>query len=280
MPDDAPRPPSPDEPGSDRPADADDDGSASRESPAPRESSSRDDADATPEPIDLLQPLFRESPLRPEGAEAPPMWLWMVIFGVMLFGVFYLSNYVGDFSPDPWLQSSDPVAQATAAAPQEETVSGASIYSARCANCHQGNGEGVPNAFPPLNRARWVEDKGQIIRILLHGMQGEVEVRGSTYNGNMPAWGSVLSDKEIAAVITHVRQNWENDFPDVTEEEVAAVRSETEGRSEPWSAVELDADANRTVPTASGESAASAPPSLGQQLYAELAQADADGPRR
>jgi len=247
------------------------------EAPTDEAEAAREEAaDETPEPVDLLQPLFRESPLRPEGGEAPPMWLWMVIFGVMLFSVFYLGNYIGDFSPDPWLQSPDPVAQATTAAPDEETVSGASVYSARCANCHQGNGEGVPNAFPPLNGTRWVEDKGQIIRILLHGMQGPVDVRGSTYNGNMPAWGSVLSDKEIAAVITHVRQNWENDFPDVTAEEVAAVRGATDGRAEPWSATELDEDANQVVPSSGDEPTASTEPSIGQELYARFAAASLD----
>jgi mono/diheme cytochrome c family protein len=197
------------------------------------------------------------------------MWLWMVIFGTLLFGAFYLGNYVGDFSPDPWLQSTDPVAQATAPA-VEETISGSQIYSSRCANCHQGNGMGVPNAFPPLVGARWVEDKGQIIRILLHGMQGPVEVKGTTYNGNMPAWGSILSDKEIAAVVTHVRQNWENDHPEVTAEEVAAVRETTSGRTQPWTAEELDQDANRTVPAETASAAAGR--SLGDALYAEIAR--------
>jgi len=223
--------------------------------------------DESPEPIDMLQPLFREEPLRPEGGEAPPMWLWMVIFGTVLFCTFYLGLYIGDFSPDPWLQSSKPVAQATQA-PVEETVSGSSIYSSRCSTCHQANGEGVPNAFPTLVGTRWVEDEGQIIRILLHGMQGEVDVRGSTYNGNMPAWGNVLSDKEIAAVITHVRQSWDNDFSEVTAEEVAAVRSATEGRSGQWTAEELDQDANRTVPTETA--ARGTPRSLGDALFAEV----------
>ena len=227
-----------------------------------------DAPDESPEPIDMLQPLFREEPLRPEGGEAPPMWLWMVIFGTVLFCTFYLGLYIGNFSPDPWLQSSEPMAQ-TAQAPVEETVSGSSIYSSRCATCHQANGQGVPNAFPPLVGTRWVEDKGQIIRILLHGMQGEVEVRGSTYNGNMPAWGNVLSDKEIAAVITHVRQSWDNDFSDVTTEEVAAVRSATEGRSGQWTAEELDQDANRTVPSPSASRSGMA--SLGSTLFADVA---------
>lgn len=230
----------------------------------------------SPEPIDLLQPLFREQPLRPEGAEAPPMWLWMLIFGTLLFGAFYLGAYVGDFSPYPWLQSPQSLAQAEAAPAEPTPVSGASVYSSRCANCHQGNGEGVANAFPPLNRARWVENEGQIIRILLHGMQGPVEVRGATYNGNMPAWGTILSDAEIAAVITHVRQQWDNDFSTVTADQVAGVRASTEGRTAPWTAEELDQSENQTVPDAAASesqataSSATPPRPTGPELYARL----------
>jgi mono/diheme cytochrome c family protein len=202
----------------------------------------------------MLAPLFREKPLPPEGMEAPPMWLWMTIFGVILFSTFYLGSYIGDFSPDPWLQSSDPVAT-TSAEPKEVKVDGAQIYSSRCANCHQSNGEGVSGAFPPLNQASWVTDnKGQIIRILLHGMIGEVEVRGNTYNGNMPAWGRQLSDKQIAAVITHVRQSWDNDASEVTAEEVKAVRDATSGRVQAWTADELMEPANMEV--GAGENAA------------------------
>jgi hypothetical protein len=115
----------------------------------------------------------------------------------------------------------------------------------------------------------WVENKGQIIRILLHGMQGEVEVQGEVYNGNMPAWGSVLDDREIAAVITHVRQSWDNDYGEVTADEVAAVRTATEGRAQPWSAPELQQDANQTVPADDASSAAvrSTP---GRALYKQL----------
>jgi len=257
---------------SSRPDDASSDeppSEAASEGRAPEAAETPEERAETPEPIDMLQPLFREKPLRPEGGEAPTTWLWMVVFGVLLFSVFYLGTYMGDFSPDPWLQSSQPVAQATTPDPAEETVNGANIYSSRCANCHQADGEGVANAFPPLTRARWVEDKGQIIRILLHGMQGPVEVRGSTYNGNMPAWGNILSDREIAAVITHVRQSWGNDHSEVTAEEITAVRSATEGQAQPWTAQELNQDENRTVPGPSEPTAAS-PATIGAQLYAQL----------
>jgi mono/diheme cytochrome c family protein len=219
-------------------------GSADR--PAADGASAPQREESSPEPIDMLAPLFREQPLPPEGMEAPPMWLWMVIFGVILFSTFYLGSYIGDFSPDPWLQSSKPVAT-TGAAPEEVEVDGAQIYTSRCANCHQANGEGVSGAFPPLNQAQWVTDnKGQIIRILLHGMIGEVEVRGNVYNGNMPAWGQ-LSDAEIAAVITHVRQSWENDASEVTADEVKTVRDATGGRVQPWTAEELMQPENMEV---------------------------------
>lgn len=212
----------------------------------------------------MLQPLFREEPLPPEGGESPQMWLWMLIFGTLLFCTFYLGLYVGDFSPDPWLQSSEPTVAEATAPPAKETVSGEQVYGANCASCHQGNGQGVSGAFPTLIGTQWVENKGQIVRILLHGLQGEVTVKGETYNGNMPAWGETLSDKEIAAVITYVRQSWENDYGAVTPDEVAAVRSATEGRSETWSAEALKQDANQTVPSENASR------TTGQQIFERL----------
>ncbi len=195
------------------------------------------------EPIDQLRPLFREQPLPPEGGEAPPMWLWMTIFGVVLFGAYYLGSYVGDFSPYPWLQQPELTRAAPAGAAAGVSVDGAQIYSSRCASCHQANGQGVSGVFPPLDGADWVTgDKGRIIRILLHGMQGEVEVQGVAYNGVMPAWQNQLSDAEIAAVITHVRQTWSNDASEVTTGEVGRVREATTGRTAAWTAEELNAN--------------------------------------
>jgi len=239
-------------------------------SPPEPDPEQRSDPDRSPEPIDMLRPLFREEPLPPEGGEPPKMWLWILIFGVLLFSTFYLGAYMGDFSPDPWLQSPDPVAQRTGP-PEPEPVSGEQVYSARCASCHQSNGQGVSGAFPTLVGTRWVENKGQVIRILLHGLQGEIEVQGETYNGNMPAWGSTLSDEEIAAVITHIRESWDNDYGEVTPDEVASVRAETEGRSDTWSPEELKAPENQTVPGGNDDTAARGPSgSVGPALYDRL----------
>lgn len=203
------------------------------------------------EPLDLLAPYFREPALDEEGAEPPPLWLWVAIFGVILFSVFYLGAFVGDYSDrvdftaGPWLRPE----VSDAEAPAVVRVSGEQIYASRCQTCHQASGEGLAGVFPPLNRSPWVtDDAGVFTRILLHGMQGPVEVRGNVYNGVMPAFPN-LSDAELAAVITHVRQAWENSASEVTAEEVAAVREATAGRTQSWRAEELLAPENRGIPS-------------------------------
>ena len=201
------------------------------------------------EPLDQLSPYFRETNLPPEGAEPPPMWLWISIFGILLSGAYYLGAYVGDFSPYPWLQHPEVTAMAPASAVAAKTIDGAQVYQARCAACHQGNGLGVPGAFPPLAGSEWVTgEKGVLIRVVLHGLQGAVEVAGETYNGAMPGW-AMLSDEELAAVMTHERTSWGNNAARVTAEEVAALRELLAGRTAPWTAEELGRPENRTLPT-------------------------------
>ena len=210
---------------------------------SPAEPDARPQADEHLEPIDQLAPYFREAPLQEEGAESPPMWLWMTIFGVILFGVYYLGRYVGDFSMYPWLQQPELAVAEGAAASAEVAVDGAQVYSSRCANCHQASGQGVAGVFPPLDGADWVTGpKGRPIRLVLHGLEGPIEVKGEVYNGAMPGWGTQLSDEEIAAVLTHVRQSWSNSASEITAEEVAAVREATQGRTAAWTAEELNAN--------------------------------------
>ncbi len=110
-------------------------------------------------------------------------------------------------------------------------VDGAAIYAARCVACHQSNGAGVAGVFPPLAKSRWVlGDARQSVGIVLQGLQGEIEVQGQKYNGVMPAFREVLTDAELAAVLTHVRSSWGNDAPPVDVELVEQLRAELEGQ--------------------------------------------------
>ena len=77
------------------------------------------------------------------------------------------------------------------------------------------------------------------IRIILHGLNGPVQVHGATYNGVMPAWASQLSDAAIAAILTHERQLGSKSAPPVKAEEVAAIRKQIGARPQPWTVPEL-----------------------------------------
>lgn len=126
---------------------------------------------------------------------------------------------------------------------------GAELYMTRCMSCHQMNGRGVPGVFPPLVDTEWVTgDKGRLIRVVLHGLTGEITVGDETYSGAMPPWKSFLDDDETAALLTYIRTSWGNDATEITPDEVAAVRSATEERRDPWTQQELDDEANLGIP--------------------------------
>jgi cytochrome c oxidase subunit 2 len=74
---------------------------------------------------------------------------------------------------------------------------GAKVYAANCQACHQANGQGIKGSFPALDGSQVVANKEQQIAILLAG------------KGAMPSW-KALSDVELAAVATFVRNNWGN----------------------------------------------------------------------
>lgn len=135
------------------------------------------------------------------------------------------------------------------AAPVVLPDDGEQIYNTRCMSCHQMGGRGVPGTFPPLRDTDWVNgDKGRLIRLLLHGVSGSMEVKGQTYSGSMPPWKGALGADGIAAVATYIRSNFGNDSSPVTTEEVEKVDAATKGRKKPWSAKELMKAENRGVP--------------------------------
>jgi mono/diheme cytochrome c family protein len=125
---------------------------------------------------------------------------------------------------------------------------GEAIYMARCAACHMPNGEGN-SLFPPLAESEYVyEDSGRLIRIILHGLKGEIKVHDKVYNGEMPPWGSLLSDEEVAAVASFVRASWGNFASEVTSEQVTRVRQATADRTAPWTVGDFEDKANRGIP--------------------------------
>jgi len=114
-------------------------------------------------------------------------------------------------------------------------VDGAAVFQSRCVACHQANGRGLPGVFPPLAGSEWVTGQdARAARIVLRGVTGKLTVKGTAYNGAMPAFADQLNDAEVAAVLTHVRSQWGNSAPPVTAETVAAARADTAAMKAPF----------------------------------------------
>lgn len=116
-------------------------------------------------------------------------------------------------------------ASATQAPAKIASASGASVYQTNCSSCHGADGKGAPGAFPPLAHNPFVTGPaGPVIGVLKNGLTGPVKVGSQTYNGQMPAWKSTLSNDQIAAVITHIRTSFGNSASAVTSAQVAAAK--------------------------------------------------------
>lgn len=133
------------------------------------------------------------------------------------------------------------VQEANPRGPGADRALGKRIYGMACLQCHQPNGMGTPGMFPPLAGSEWVNTEGheRLIRIVLNGLAGPIEVSGQQFNNVMVPWRDTLKDEEIAAVLTFVRSEWGNKGDPVTPEEVKKVREATKDRGTPWAADEL-----------------------------------------
>ena len=107
--------------------------------------------------------------------------------------------------------------------------SGKKIYhrDAHCATCHQADGKGLPAAgFPPIANTKWVnEDPERLIKITLKGLMGPIEVNGKKFNGAMTPFEGLLSDREVAEVLTYVKNSFGNKSGIISPVTVSEVRA-------------------------------------------------------
>ncbi|MES2454500.1 MAG: PQQ-dependent sugar dehydrogenase [Bacteroidota bacterium] len=102
-------------------------------------------------------------------------------------------------------------------------LAGAAVYANNCQTCHMADGGGVQNLNAPLIKTDYVlGNKTRLINVLLKGMKG-VDINGESYTNVMPAH-DFLSNKEIANVLTYIRNSFGNKASAVSAAEVAATR--------------------------------------------------------
>jgi len=104
---------------------------------------------------------------------------------------------------------------------------GKQVYLGLCYACHQADGKGLPGAFPPLARSDYLlADRERAIRTVLKGLSGPVTVNGVTLNSAMPALESILTDEQVADVLSYVYNAWGNEGAAFKPAQVKAVRHE------------------------------------------------------
>jgi len=133
----------------------------------------------------------------------------------------------GIYNPEGGAIQSMPgkeVKVAKAANLEERIVLGKQLYAQTCFACHQGEGQGIAGAFPPLANSDYLNaDVDRAIKIVLEGKTGEITVNGKKYNSVMTA--QTLTDEEVANVLTYVYSTWGNNKTEVTPNRVLKVKS-------------------------------------------------------
>jgi mono/diheme cytochrome c family protein len=185
--------------------------------------------------------LQSQKPEKKDGYSLLPLALLGVMCTAVFFGSIYLAHNSVRFDPlvvNEHAKREKP--GATGPVQLTRAQLGKKFYVTNCATCHQPTGSGVPGQFPPLAGSDWVAgNEERLVRIVLHGLQGPITVSGKEFNNIMAPLGAVLKDDQIANVLSYVRQEWGNSFPDVQPETVAKVRADTADRKTYWTAPEL-----------------------------------------
>ena len=124
-------------------------------------------------------------------------------------------------------------------------LEGSKIYAKEgyCTTCHQSNGKGLSaSGFPPLSNSKWtVGNESRLIKLVLKGIMGPMEVNGIKYAGQVPMtpYGGLLNDREVAAVLTYVRNSFGNKAPAIDPAKVKEVRAAVANKKDIYNASQL-----------------------------------------
>jgi len=120
----------------------------------------------------------------------------------------------GDHQAPKPLAASDPRMQA-----------GKAIYEDQCSACHTMDGGGIQRMFPQLKGSPFVQqpDPTSLLQVVVNGTRAVATDERPT-GPAMPGFGWKLSNAQIAAVVTYVRNAWSNAAPPVSPGDVGKIR--------------------------------------------------------
>lgn len=178
------------------------------------------------------------------GERTVPVWLFVVLFVLLYYGMVYFDERGGWFNNQVYAPYRT-YAQLEEYQPKTSgppLARGKVVYENICALCHNSDGAGKPGQAPPLAGSEWANGSAaRMIRIPLVGLTGPIKVKDQEYNLSMAAMGAALSDDDLAAALTYIRMSFGNKGSIITPAEVKTVRGEVGNRTQPFGAAELNA---------------------------------------
>ncbi len=204
--------------------------------------------------LDAHQSVAREKDVPEQGGEPVSLLTFFGCAIVLIAGGLYLGVSGGSFAMDQYTigeyEPAPPKGGGGGAVVEEDPwkiamKKGKSVYTGGgCNGCHQANGAGVAGVYPPLDGSEWVtEGTERIAQLILNGIQGPIKVKGQSYANVMPAHKGILTDEQIANVITYIRASWSNGIAGeehiITPEMVKAARDQYAARATAYTVPEL-----------------------------------------
>ena len=164
---------------------------------------------------------------------AAPIWIIVLTLLLLFLGAVYFDRYSGWFDKQvyaPYTSGDELASYQPKSGEASMLTHGKAVYETYCGLCHGSDGLGKPAQAPPLAGSEWVaKDIASLARIPLTGLNGPIQVKGRDWNLSMAPMGATLSDADLAAVLTCIRESWGNQNGAVSADQVKAVRAAISG---------------------------------------------------
>jgi mono/diheme cytochrome c family protein len=164
-----------------------------------------------------------------------PIWIIVLTLLLLFLGAVYFDHHSGWFNKQvypPYVSAEELASYQPKAGADSMAARGRTVYGTYCGVCHGTDGLGKPGQAPPLAGSEWVaRDVASLTRIPLAGLNGSIHVAGKDWNLSMAPMGAGMSDADLAAVLTYIRESWGNKYGAASADEVKAVRAAVNGNA-------------------------------------------------
>jgi mono/diheme cytochrome c family protein len=172
---------------------------------------------------------------------AAPIWIILLTLLLLFLGAVYFDRHSGWFDKQvyaPYTSADELASYQPKSGEASRLTHGKTVYETACGVCHGSDGLGKPAQAPPLAGSEWVaKDITSLARIPLAGLNGPIQVKDRDWNLSMAPMGASLSDADLSAVLTYIRESWGNKNGAVSADQIKAARAAISGN--PQSAANL-----------------------------------------